>query len=293
MKKNIFLFLSIILCTASVFSQVDSGSSTPVIQPTIMAIPFAPMGQSIRTNYEKNDLVRIAITKVKEGFDNRGVNTIDFRAKLKQLNNNEVLTEEQKSSIKDDLIGLSGADIYVEVEAKKNTSGSGNSATVIMSAYDAVSGESLANKVATSPKFYTDNYEKLVQKAVETEIENLLNTIQSKFNDIRENGRTVTMQIGVSADADYDLDMETPDGDLLADAIENWVADHAYKGYYHLQGSTENRIVFDIVKIPLKDEKGRNFRVSKLAALFRNYAKTLGLQSSRTIQGHNVVITLE
>ncbi|HFA50149.1 MAG TPA: hypothetical protein ENJ95_14155 [Bacteroidetes bacterium] len=294
MKNIFFLFFLSAFCAAPAFSQSETSpaGAAATIQPTIMAIPFVAQGQSIRAGFEKNELVRIAITKVKEGFDNRGVNTIDFRAKLKQVNNNEVLTDEQKSSLKDEVINLSGADIYVEVEANKKTSKTGNSVSVIMSAFDAVSGESLANKVATSPKFHTDNFEKLVEKAVESEIENLLNTIQAKFDDIRKNGRTMTLQVGVSADADFDMDMETPDGNLLADAVENWVADHAYKGYYHVQGSTENKIVFDIVKIPLKDDRGRNFRVSKFAALFRNYIKDSGLQASRTIQGNNVVITL-
>ncbi|MEO1261448.1 MAG: DUF6175 family protein [Bacteroidota bacterium] len=297
MKNKFLLFFLQILFASSILGQADSTSAAPeakpTIQPTIMAIPFAKKGQSIRSNYENNELIRIAITKVKEGFDNRGVNTIDLRAKLKQVSNNEVLAEDQKSSMKEDLIALSGADIYVEVEANKNISESGNSVTVLMTAFDAVSGESLANKVASSPQFYTENFEKLVEKAVESEIENLLNTIQAKFDDIRENGRTVTLQVGVSAEADYDLDDETPNGDLLADAIEDWVADNAYNGYYHMQGSTSNKIIFDIVKIPLKDDRGRNYRVSKLAAKLRSYIKSLGLEASRSIQGNNVIMTLE
>jgi hypothetical protein len=294
MKKIFSLLMLALAFTTTNFGQdaATPTSTSATVQPTIMAIPFAREGQSLRSNYERNELVRIAITKVKDGFDQRGVNTIDFRAKLKQVSNNEVLTEDQQSSMKDDLISLSGADIYVEIEANTNRSNTGNSVTVIMTAYDAVSGESLANKVSTSPKFYTDNYEKLVEKAVEAEIENLLNTIQEKFNDIRENGRTVVLTVGVDVDADFDLDEETEEGDLLSEAIEDWVADNSYKGYYHMQGSTETKIIFDIVKIPLKDDRGRSYRVSKLAAKLRNHLKKQGFAASRTIQGNNIVMTL-
>lgn len=293
--KNLFAFLILTFAFTTTHFGQDAATATTAsatIQPTIMAIPFARENQSLRGNYERNELVRIAITKVKDGFDQRGVNTIDFRAKLKQVSNNEVLTEDQQSSMKDDLISLSGADIYVEVEANPNRSNTGNSVTIIMTAYDAVSGESLANKVSNSPKFYTDNYEKLVEKAVEAEIENLLNTIQEKFNDIRENGRTVVLTVGVDIDADFDLDEETAEGDLLSEAIEDWVADNSLKGYYHMQGSTETKIIFDIVKIPLKDDKGRSYRVSKLASKLRNHLKKQGFAASRTIQGNNVVMTL-
>jgi len=129
------------------------------IQPTIMVIPFAPKGVQLRDAYEKNELVRIAVTKVKEGFDSRGVNTIDLRGKLKQSANTAALQDGQEESDKDDVIRNSGADIYVEVEATKDKSSTGNSATVIMTAYDAFSGESFANKVSTSQKFYTDNFD--------------------------------------------------------------------------------------------------------------------------------------
>ena len=98
-----------------------------MVQPTIMVIPFTKQGQSLRNKVESDDLIRIAMSKVKEGFDGRGVNTIDLRAKLKQLNNNEILQEDQQSEIKDQVIQLSGADVYVEVEARANRSSTGNS----------------------------------------------------------------------------------------------------------------------------------------------------------------------
>ncbi len=264
------------------------------IQPTIMAIPFTPEGRSLRQNFESNELLRIAITKVKEAFDDRGVNTIDFRAKLKQLNNTNAMTENQQTSIKDEVISLSGADIYVEVEANKKISQTGNSVTVIMTAYDASSGESLANKVASSPKFKTNNFDKLAQKAVEAEIDNLLNTIQTKFTDIVENGKTVTFTIGLEENIDYDFDAEVDtSGDLLSDLLEDWMQDNSFKNYYHLQGVTDTKMIFDIVKVPLKDERGRNYRVSKFASKFKKYLKSLGLESSRTIKGSTIIFTLK
>ena len=297
MKKYIFITILVFVST-NVFAQdastAEASKEVMTIQPTIMAIPYTAKNYSIRSAYESNELVRIAITKVKEAFDQRGVNTIDFRAKLKQLNNNEILTEEQQKTLKDDVIGLSGADIYVEVEANKNKSNSGNSVNVIMTAYDAFSGESLANKVSSSPKFYTEEYEKLVEKAVEKEADNLLNTIQEKFNDIIENGRTVVIQFGVGKEASFDLDSEFGnDGYLLSEIIEEWMSENAYKNNFHLQGSTETRMVFDIVKIPLKDDKGKNYRLSKFAVKLRKYIESLGdINVNRTVNGNTLIITL-
>ncbi len=287
--RYITFLIAIIFCSTTALAQEQK-----TIQPTIMAIPFTPEGQSLRKHFESNELVRIAITKVKEAFDNRGVNTVDFRAKLKQLNNNAALTEDQQSNIKNDVISLSGADIYVEVEANPNYASSGSSVTVIMTAYDAFSGESLANKVANSPKFKTNNYEKLTEKAVEKEIDNLLNTMQSKFEDIVENGKTLTMTIGLAEDVDYDFDTEIDDsGDLFSDIIENWIEENAFKNYYHMQGSSDTKMVFDVIKVPLKDDKGRNFKVSKFAARFKKFLKNKGIASGRTVVGNSIVFTLK
>ncbi len=263
------------------------------IQPTIMAIPFAKENQSTRKAYEYSELNRIAITKVKEAFDQRGVNTIDFRAKLKQLQNSEALTEDQELTLKDEVIKLSGADIYVEIEANKDHSRTGNSVTAIMTAYDAFSGESLANKVATSPKFKTDNFEKLTQKAIEAEVDNLLNTIQEKFTLIIENGRTVTMEVGIEIGSDIDLDEEVgDDGDLLSEVIEEWVEENAFNNYYHIQGTSATKMVFDQIKVPLKLDNGRNFKVSKFAVNFRKFLREYDIKAQRTITGSSIVVTL-
>ena len=210
--------LSAVFCFILLINGIAQ-TETVNIQPTIMVIPFAKKGDNLRNAYERSEIVRVAITKVKEAFDERGVNTIDLRAKLKQVNNTEALTDDQASDLKDQVLSNSGADIYVEVEASVNKGENGNSVNLIMTAFDAFSGESLSNKTANSPTMYTDKFEKLTEKAVESEIDNLLNTIQEKFTDIIKNGRTIVLNVGISEDAEYDLDADTPDGDLLSDYI--------------------------------------------------------------------------
>lgn len=290
MKK---IILSVLLLAFLITSQLTAQAPSGNIQPTIMAIPFAKADQSTRRAYEYSELNRIAITKVKEAFDQRGVNTIDFRAKLKQLQNSEALTEDQELTLKDEVIKMSGADIYVEIEANKDYSKTGNSVTTIMTAFDAFTGESLANKVSTSPKFKTDNFEKLTAKAVEAEIDNLLNTIQEKFDLILKNGRTITMEVGIEIGSDFDLDEEVGDeGYLLSELIEEWVEENAFNGYYHTQGTTATKMIFDQIKVPLKNDKGNNYKVSKFPIQLRKYLKSYGYKVQRTINGSAIIITL-
>ncbi len=275
------VFLSIEICAQN------------VSQPTIMVIPYTTQSVSLRQAIENNDGVRVALAFVKESFDKRGKNTIDIRAKLKQTNNNEVLSEGQIKDVKDEVIALSGADIYVEVEVKKNYSQDGNSATVILSAFDAYSGESYANKVATSPKFFTSNFDKLIEKAVEFELDNFLQTLQQKFDDIRTNGRTLSLTFGVLDGAKINLNEEINNSDeLLSEVIETWMRDNAFKNNYHLQGTTNSKMIFDLVKIPVLDEKGGNYKVSTFVAQIRKFFKSINIKTSQITQGNNVVFTL-
>jgi hypothetical protein len=292
MKRKLIILLSFLAQFG--YSQSNTNTSPKTNnQPTIMVIPFTREGVDLRAELESNELVRIAITKVKEAFDQKGVNTIDLRAKLKQTANTTALQSDQKSSIKDDVINNSGADIYVEVEAKPNYSNSGNSIALIMTAYDVFSGESYANKVVTSPKFYTTNFEKLVEKAAETEVPNLLGVIQEKFNDIIANGRSITLKVGISEASKLKMDTEVDKkGSFLSDIIEDYILEKSYNGKYHMQGVSDNQITFDIVKVPLKDDSGNSFRISKFASDFRRFLRTNEIQCSQTINGNSLLFTI-
>jgi hypothetical protein len=258
-----------------------------------MVIPFVKETQDMRTILENDLHLRVAVSKIKEGFDNRGFNTIDFRAKVKQLNNDKAVELENKSSLKQEIIELSGADIYIETEATVAKSDGGNSVTVIVTAYDAFSGFSLANKLKTSPKFYTENYERLTEKACEGLVEDFLNTLQAKFDEIVVNGRIATLSItfGQSATVDLDTELGTPP-QLLSDQIENWLEKNAFKGYFHTSGVTATKMLVDELRVPFKDANGNNYRISKFAAEFRNFLKGLGIESTRDIQGNKIFITI-
>lgn len=293
MQKTLLLILAMQLVGAATLWAQTTTPAPKNIQPTIMVIPFVKESQDMRTILENDLNLRVAVSKVKEGFDNRGFNTIDFRAKVKQLNTDKAVELENKSSLKQEIIELSGADIYIETEATVARSDGGNSVTVIVTAYDAFSGFSLANKLKTSPKFYSDNYERLTEKACEGLVEDFLNTLQAKFDEIVLNGRIATLSItfGQSATVDLDTELGTP-AQLLSDQIENWLEKNAFKGYFHTSGVTATKMLVDELRVPFKDANGNNYRISKFAAEFRNFLKGLGLESTRDIQGNKIFITI-
>ena len=282
MKNNITLIF--LLCIVTLVSAQEQKVTT--VQPTIMVLPFTKEGQDIRTILEDDFNKRIAITKVKEAIDNRGFTTKDFVGSLKIALKETTLNSGNKTDLKANVIRLSGADFYVEVEVFVQKSSSGNSVKLILQGYDCFTGQSLSNKVGESGKFYTNDIAKLSQKAVESCSEEFLNTLNSKFGDIVENGRSVRINIGFSSESDYNMDSEiNDDGDLISDLMEDWMDDNSFKNNFHIQGISESEMIIDDYRIPLKDSNGRNYRASKVARALRKYIKSLGLNVKTDMEG--------
>lgn len=201
---------------------------------------------------------------------------------------------DNQSDLKTMIIQQSGADIYVDAEINLLLSGSGNSVKVIITAYDISTGNSLSSKVGESGKFYTDDMGKLASKAIESQADDFLNVMQTKFNDIVVNGRSVNVTIGFAQTSQYTMSSEIGnEGLTLSDEIELWMSDNAYKNNYHIQGTTDKQMIFDDVRIPLKDENGNNYNINKFGLSFMKFARKLGLQIGRDISNNTLVITIK
>jgi hypothetical protein len=282
----------------SVFCQVaDTNNKGLVItvQPKIMVIPYTKEGEDLRTVLEDDENKRIAITKIKEAFDSRGFTTVDFVAKLKAAKDNNVFTSDNQTDIKSQIIQMSGADVYVQAEVIVEESQTGNSVKLILTAYEASTGNSLSNKVGESGKFYTDDFNKLASKAVESCVEDFLNIMQTKFTDIVNNGKSVVVDISFDAGSQYKMSTEIgSDGLPLSDQIEMWMEENAFKNNYHIQGTTDLKMIFDDVRIPLKDQAtGNNYNPNKFALELFKFFKGLGLQPAKDVKGSTIYITIK
>ena len=289
MKKIILTLIMFVGLLASANAQ-----QTVTVQPKIMVVPFVKEGEDIRNVLENDVNKRIVLTKIKEAFDSRGFTTVDFLGRLKALSKANGLAMDNQSDLKTMIIQQSGADIYVDAEIDVVLSGSGNGVKVIMTAYDTSTGNSLANKVGDSGKFYTDDIGRLASKAVEGQADAFLNVMQTKFNDIVTNGRSINVTIGFAQTSQYSMSSEVgANGFALSDEIEMWMSENAYKGNYHIQGTTEKQMIFDDVRIPLKDDNGNKYNINKFGLKFMMFARKMGLQIGRDISNNTLIITIK
>lgn len=266
----------------------------PTAKPKIMVIPYTVEGEDIRTVLENDVNKRIALTKIKEAFDQRGYTTVDFFAKVKALSKATALGSTQQQDMKTMIVQQSGADVYVEAETNLLESPTGNAMKVILSGYETSTANSLANAVCESGKFYTDDYGKLTARAVETGVDNFLNTMQDKLLDIADNGQSISVTIGVDGASSCSMAQEVGgDGLALSDALELWVEKNAYKGNYHIQGTTDKQMLFDDIRIPLKDENGRTYNINKFGLKLLTFFRDLGTKIERTTSNNMLVVTIK
>ncbi len=302
MKRNRYLltifFIIIFFASSTALCQngaVKSGGQGVALQPRIMVIPFTKEGEDLRTILEEDINRRIAITKIKEGFDGRGFTTVDFVAKLKAAKDNSVFTSDNQTDIKSQIIELSGADVYVQAEVNVLKSPTGNSVTLVLSGYEASTGNSLSNKIGESSKFYTDDIGKLASRAVENCMGDFLNVMQTKFTDMVNNGKSVIVDISFDGGSEYKMSSEVgPDALPLSDQLELWMEKNAYKSHYHIQGTTDVKMIFDDVRIPLKDQAtGNNYNPNKFALELFKFFKSLGMQTSKDVKSSTIYITVK
>lgn len=206
---------TLITCIWICFFSMTIYGQTAVVQPKIMVIPYTTGEQDIRTILETDVNKRIAVTKIKEAFDARGFTTVDFVARLKAAQSAQVFNSENRSDIKSQIIEMSGADIYVEAEINYTTSSTGNDVKLIITAYECSTGGSLANKIGESGKFYTTDVAKLTTRAINSCADEFLNTLQAKFTDIVENGKSILLQIGFDENSAYTMESEVGSQGLL------------------------------------------------------------------------------
>jgi hypothetical protein len=284
--KKLLLFLILSCSFLNVFSQNTN-------LPKIMVIPFTKDGEDLRTILDNDINTRIAIAKVKEGFDSRGFTTIDFIGKLKSAKDNQVFTMDNQTDIKAKILELSGSDIYIVAETSTKSDETGSSATIIINGYETATGNSVANKVSNSGKFQTNDIEKLVSRAVEKSMDEFTFMVSDKFNQIIKNGRSVLVDFGFSENAVINMTTEIDKTGLaLSDLLEDWISKNSFNGSYHIQGTTNQKMIFDEVKIPLKDKNSNNYTSTKFALDIFKYLKSLNLDVRKEIKGGTIYITI-
>lgn len=125
-------------------------------------------------------------------------------------------------------------------------------------------------------------------------MDKFLNTMQEKLMDIAENGQSIAVTVGIDEASSRSMSQEVgTDGLALSDALEMWVEENSYKGNYHIQGTTDKQMLFDDIRIPLKDENGRTYNINKFGLKLLTFFRNLGIKIERTTSNNMLIVTIK
>ncbi len=152
------------------------------------------------------------------------------------------------------------ADIIIQITYVVNQNGPKRSVTFMLQGLDAYTNKQIAGAQGTGQPSFATELSVLLEEAVISYIDDFNSRLQDHFNDLFANGREVALQVRVFNGAAFDLEQEFDwKGEKLecGEIIEDWVADNTVQKRYNLSSSSENRMIFEQVRIPLFDERDR------------------------------------
>lgn len=288
--KKISLMLLSLMVSLEIFAQVVT------IQPSIVVVPFIKQGQDYRTIYEADPNMRIVMATICDAFNSRMPSSTNDLVQLlqSQSQSTEVYGAGTQQDLKSMVAELTQADIYVIAEILTNFASSGNSVKIILKACDVSNGAVLSSKVGDSGELYSNDVGALATRAMARISSEFLNDIQSSFNRIALEGRTISIDFRIAEGVDIDFSSEVgADEDQLGDVITDWIEDNAYKNNFGKSNVTDLYITFPGVKVPIRDEEGNNYNPGIFGRKLRNFLKQYGIKAKVDKLGYSfhVIIT--
>ena len=182
------------------------------------------------------------------------------------------------------------ADIWMKLSWDLNQVGPKKSVNFRLSGIDAYTGKSKASVSGTGPSMFAAETTVLLEGAVLSHIDQFNIQLQEHFNDMMLNGREISLRIMTWDTFEYDLEEEFtgPYGtDELGFIIEDWVADNVVEGTSaNTVDATESMMLFEEVRIPLFNERGRAIDARRWARGLAKYMEqNFGFVSKTSTRG--------
>ncbi len=289
--KNI-LIVCVLLISITIFSQAK--------KPTLMIVPsdawcnqngymltFNDQGTTIKIPdykraFQENTEVLQVISQINGLMAERGFPLKNMESVIRSLESNNAednmrLSRNSGSGVSespiDALKKVAKADIIIQLTWTVNKTGPKKSVTFNLQGLDAYTDKQIATAVGTGAPSFSAEVPVLLSEAILSHIDRFNDSLQAHFDDLFENGREIIVRIQTWDDFDGDLETEYQ-GEELGIIIEDWLNDNTVKSRFSTTDMTEDMALFEQVRIPLFNDKGRAIDarryVKKLSKFLKN-----------------------
>lgn len=235
----------------------------------------------------------LAIAKINEMMAERGFPLKNLESSLKSLENQSaedaMLTGKDGAEVAespiDKLKKVAKADIWMQLSWKINKTGPKKSLTFILQGLDAYTDKQVAGSSGTGAQTMGEDVAIMLEEAVLAHIDQFNSQLQEHFDDMAANGREISVRIKVWDDFEDGLEADF-DGKELGEIIEDWLAENTVQGRFNTSDMTENMALFEQVRIPLYNDKGRSMDARSWVRGLQKYLKdNFSIEAKLMMQG--------
>ncbi len=156
----------------------------------------------------------------------------------------------------DQIKRVAKADIILQLTWTVDSLGPKKTVNYSLQGLDAYTDKEIATAVGDSGMSFSSSTATLIATAVEDNMEMFKNRLLRHFTDMFANGREIIVRVLKWNDWNDDLETEY-EGEELGFILEDWLAENTLEGRFNTTDLTESMALFEQVRIPVANEKGR------------------------------------
>ena len=301
------LLLCLLLCVAQiVMAQTEK-------KPTLMILPsdhwcsaryfttnFDNFGKTIVINdfqsaFREDAELSMVVSKIGELIANYGYMVKDYSQEMAAINDrqveNEVTMSKMGSMISETPLDMLRRRAKYDIELRidwgvnKDVVGKkkveGKSVSFTLQAIDTYTSKVVATSSGVSDAS-TEIVPRILESAVAANMENFNEQLTRYFENLQKNGREITFIVQTWDSGMIDLEEEF-DGDELIDVIQDWMSENTVDGVFNLSDATETRALFEQVRIPFFNAKGRAMDAHSFATQLRKHLASAYMIESKVM----------
>lgn len=218
--------------------------------------------------------LRFAISQIQEKFAERGFPLKDLEFFLKSFNTEEAFDAAENIDIdlKGILLKAAQPDMYLDLDYFETGSGLDRSLVFNIRGVDAYSNLAVSTASYSGEPTISTNPAAMLAEQVERNIQNLQSQMADHFEDLRTNGRVISLRVGMEKGAPINDFRRERCGSLPYNhLVRDYLKRNTVNGAHHLQGVSAKEIRYDIIRIPLYDDEGYPMGAADWAFKFSEY----------------------
>ena len=181
--------------------------------------------------------------------------TIETRTAEDNMTSSATTGSSLSESPLDVLKNRAKSDILIQVWWNVNKSNNGKIVSFVLEAFDAYTNKRIAASTGNSSPG-DEIVPVMLEKAILQNIDPFVSQLQGHFDDLLQNGREIRLTVRKWDNWQYNLESEFQ-GEELRDLIYDWMQENTVNSRFNESNSTENRIDYEQVRIPVYDDRNR------------------------------------